>query len=112
MICFCSRSRIARAESREIPTIFATFVAGRLSAKNIMAVSFLAAGKRAPLNRRSRMDLEATVVNAGGHPPCCASDFADQVAPGEFVYDSLPNAKQAAVGVMALWLGITSLFVI
>jgi len=41
-----------------------------------------------------------------------ASDFADQVAPGEFVYDSLPNAKQAAVGVMALWLGITSLFVI
>ena len=41
-----------------------------------------------------------------------ASDFADQVAPGEFVYDSLTNAKQAAVGVMALWLGITSLFVI
>src|SRR6266496_5881129 len=58
-------ARIALAESREILTVCATFVAGRLSAKSNMAVSVFDAGMRAPVTRRSRMDLEATAVKRG-----------------------------------------------
>jgi hypothetical protein len=51
---------VPRAESRAISTILATSVAGRLSAKRKIAMSFFDAGMRVPVKRRSRIDLEAT----------------------------------------------------
>ena len=109
MIKFCSRSRMPRAESREIPTIFDTSVAGRLSAKKKIAVALLCRGMREPVNSRSRMDLEAT--SSSSIPDCGDSvaaymkrprDRANRLVPHESVYNFLSNAKQAAGGVMSL----------
>ena len=83
-------------------------MAGRLSAKKKIAVARLDKGMREPVNRRSRMDLEAT--SSSSIPDCgdsvaaymkSARDRANRLVPDESVYNLLSNAKQAARGVMS-----------
>ena len=106
-------------ESREIPTVVATFVAETLSAKRKTAVCLLDMGMRLPVSRRARMDLEATtakwwrssaVLLTDRHHSVAAdmespSDCANGMPPDEVIYYSLTNTKQAAFCVMAFRFG-------